>query len=224
MHLAIALPIYRFILPPAQPHEPPPVDASGRQGLSRTARMAVLVFALVMVAEGLVASIMSVHLVTILRERGLTLAAAIALGAFVGPAQVSARFGESLFGTRFHPSLTMVVAVGAIGVGVALLQILPASAAAVALVAYGAGIGLVSIARGALPLYLFGPLEAPVINGRLARLFAVVQAIAPSLGALMISRLGGGATLWVLSGVAALSLVAAIALRRIAVRLNAADS
>ena len=167
-------------------------------------------------AETLVASIISVHLVTLLRERGLTMAAAIGLGVFIGPTQVSARFGESLFGARIHPSLTMIVAVGAITLGVGLLPILPLSVAAGALMAYGAGIGLVSISRGSLPLYLFGPLEAPVISGRLGRPIAVTSALAPSIGAFLITRLGGPTTLGILTAVSVISVAAAIALRRLA--------
>jgi hypothetical protein len=167
-------------------------------------------------SETLVASIVSVHLVTLLRARGLTMAAAIGLGVFIGPTQVSARFGESLFGTRIHPSLTLLVAVAFITLGVALLPILPLSVAAAALMAYGAGIGLVSISRGSLPLYLFGPLEAPVISGRLGRPIAVTSALAPSIGAVLIGRLGGPASLWVLAAISALSVAAAVALRRLA--------
>jgi hypothetical protein len=176
-------------------------------------------FAIVMMAETLVASIISVHLVTILRERGLTLAAAVALGVFVGPAQVSARFGEGVFGARYHPSLTMIVAVASIMTGVGLLSVLPTAALPVALVGYGAGIGLVSVARGSLPLYLFGPYEAPVISGRLGRPVAVTQALAPSIGAFMITGLGATASLWVLSGLAAVSVAAAVWLRRLASRM-----
>jgi len=220
MHLAIALPIYRLVLPPAEPQGDTANAASGAgPGLSPTARAAVLTLGVVLMAETLAASIVSVHLITLLGERGLTVAAAIALGAFIGPTQVSARFGESLFGARYHPSLTMIVAVAAIMLGVGLLAVLPLSLAVVALMAYGAGIGLVSVARGSLPLYLFGPLEAPVISGRLARPIAVIGALAPSVGAFLITRLGGIATLWILTGLAAISLVAAVALRQLSHRL-----
>jgi hypothetical protein len=218
MHLAVALPIYRFLLPAAEPHVEPVSQggAARAEALSRTARAAVVALGAVLMAETLVASIVSVHLVSLLRERGLTMAAAIALGAFVGPTQVSARFGESLFGAHYHPTLTMIAAVAAIMVGVGLLPVLPLSAAVVALMAYGAGIGLVSVARGSLPLYLFGPLEAPVISGRLGRPIALTSALAPSVGAFLITRIGGAATLWLLCAVAAISVAAAIVLRRLA--------
>ena len=83
-------------------------------------------------------------------------------------------------------------------------------------VVVGAGIGLVSISRGSLPLYLFGPLEAPVISGRLGRPIAVTSALAPSIGAFLITRLGGPTTLGILTAVSVISVAAAIALRRLA--------
>lgn len=218
MHLAIALPVYRFLLPAAEPHieTANPGEGASAPTLSETAKAAVMLLGAVLMAETLVASIISVHLVTLLRERGLTMAAAIGLGVFIGPTQVSARFGESLFGARIHPSLTMIVAVGAITLGVGLLPILPLSVAAIALMSYGAGIGLVSISRGSLPLYLFGPLEAPVISGRLGRPIAVTAALAPSIGAFLIARMGGPTTLWILTVISAISVAAALALRRLA--------
>ena len=224
LHLVVALPIYRWLLPAAEPHTEP-LAASAGQGpapaaLSQKARAAVMLLGAVLMCETLVASIISVHLVTLLRERGLTMAAAIGLGVFIGPTQVSARFGESVFGTRIHPSLTMVAAVGAITVGGGLLPFLPLSLAAGALMAYGAGIGLVSISRGSLPLYLFGPLEAPVISGRLARPISVTAALAPSIGAFLIVRLGGAPTLWLLTAVSVASVAAALALRGLARQMS----
>jgi len=224
MHLLVGLPVYRFLLPAAEPHvEAAPgtqnAAAPALSATARSARSAIVMLGAVLMSETLVASIISVHLVTLLRERGLTMAAAIGLGVFIGPTQVSARFGESMFGTRIHPSLTMIVAVGAITLGVGLLPILPLSIAAVALMSYGAGIGLVSISRGSLPLYLFGPLEAPVVSGRLGRPIAVTSALAPSIGAFLITHAGGQFTLWLLTAVSAISVLAAVALRGQAQRM-----
>ena len=59
-----------------------------------------------------------------------------------------------------------------------------------ALALYGAGIGLESIARGTLPLAVFGPERYPVIMGRIAMPSLIAQAAAPSIGAALIE--GGG--------------------------------
>jgi predicted MFS family arabinose efflux permease len=224
MHLEVALPIYRWLLPDAQKVNR--AGASGQEegphpGLSRTARAAAATLGLVLMAESLAATIVSVHLVTLLRERGLGLAAAVALGVFIGPTQVSARFGEGLFGARYHPSLTMIVAIAAITLGIGLLPWLPTAALVPALMAYGAGIGLVSVARGSLPLFLFGPYEAPAVSGRIGRPVAITQALAPSVGALLITSYGGQIALWALTGVCLVSLAAAVLLRRLSQKLAA---
>jgi MFS family permease len=224
IHLLVALPIYRWLLPDAEK-----VNGAGSAGagegahqeLSKTARAAAVTLGLVLMAETIAATIISVHLVTILRERGLSLAAAVAVGVFIGPSQVSARFGESIFGARYHPSLTMIIAIAAITLGVGLLPWLPTAAVIPALMCYGAGIGLVSVARGALPLFLFGPYEAPVISGRIGRPVAITQALAPSIGAWLIAGYGGQVTLWALTAVCVLSLGAALFLRRLSRKMSA---
>ena len=55
--------------------------------------------------------------------------------------------------------------------------------AAVGLIAYGAGNGIWSITRGALPLALFGPKDYPGIMGKLATRNLLVAAAAPAIGA-----------------------------------------
>jgi hypothetical protein len=57
-------------------------------------------------------------------------------------------------------------------------------------VLYGAGIGLESIARGTLPLALYGPERYPIIIGRIAMPSLIAQAAAPSIGALMLGAGG----------------------------------
>ena len=64
-----------------------------------------------------------------------------------------------------------------------------------ALVLYGAGNGIFSIAKGALPLIWFGPERYASIMGRLARPNQIAQAMAPTPGALMLSAGGVEVTL-----------------------------
>jgi hypothetical protein len=82
---------------------------------------------------------------------------------------------------------------------------------AVALIAYGAGNGIWSIARGTLPLTLFGPQGYAVLMGRLAMPSLIAQALAPSAGAVLLQRYGQ-ATLAALAGLALLNLVGVAAL------------
>jgi len=64
-----------------------------------------------------------------------------------------------------------------------------------ALVFYGAGIGLESIARATLPLALFGAGDYAPIMGRLARPSLIAQAASPSIGAFLMQQFGSETTL-----------------------------
>jgi hypothetical protein len=140
-----------------------------------------------------------------LQARGADFAAAVALGTLFGPAQVGARVIERVFGKRYHPIWTLIAACALMAAGLALLgggfPLL-----AVVIVIYGAGYGISWIARGTLPLALFGPVRFPRLMGRLAFPSLIVQALAPAAGALMIEASGTEATLGVLTGLAALNL------------------
>ena len=85
-------------------------------------------------------------------------------------------------------------------------------AVGLALVLYGAGNGIYSIARGTVPLALFGPVRYPVLVGRLARPVLIAQAVAPSLGAVALTYGGADAAYGVLVALALANLGMAIAL------------
>jgi hypothetical protein len=70
-------------------------------------------------------------------------------------------------------------------------------------VLYGAGNGIYSIS---VPLALFGPARYPVLMGRLARPGLVAQALAPTLGAVILTDAGANTLLGVLLGLAVLDL------------------
>jgi len=146
--------------------------------------------------------VISVHLLTMLQSRGIALASAVALGAMVGPSQVGARFIEMLVSRYHHPIWTKVASVSLVALGLALLWAgIPIIA--LALILYGAGIGLESIARATLPLPLFGAANYAPIMGRLAMPSLIAQAIAPSLGAVLIQLLGAEGALGIVVIVAA---------------------
>ncbi|HST94541.1 MAG TPA: MFS transporter, partial [Microvirga sp.] len=107
------------------------------------------------------------HLLGFLQARGLGLAAAVALGALVSPSQVGARVIEMAFGRHYHPIWTMEASVALVAGGVTLL-LLGFPILALALALYGAGNGIGSIAKGTLPLALFGREGYASLMGRLA--------------------------------------------------------
>jgi hypothetical protein len=161
--------------------------------------------------SSMISTAFSVHLLTILQSRGMGLSAAVALGALVGPSQVGARAVEMLVSRYHHPIWTMVGSTVLVAIGVGSLWMgLPL--VAVALVLYGGGIGIESIARGTLPLALFGQENYAAIMGRLAMPSLVAQAASPPLGALLIRHFGSGSTLGVLFAIAVVDLLLATAL------------
>jgi hypothetical protein len=122
-----------------------------------------------------------------------------------GPAQVGARFVERLFGTRYHPLWTMVASCVLMAVGLGLLLTLPVLV--LAIVIYAGGYGIMWIARGTVPLALFGPDRYATLMGRLAFPSLISQALAPSAGALLIERAGPMPTLQVLTWLAVLNVL-----------------
>jgi len=161
--------------------------------------LTVLAVALTLAAT--ISSLVSVHLLTILRANGVTLAVAVALGALVGPAQVAARTVETAIARRHHPIGTKIASVSFVALGLSALwaglPLIP-----IALACYGAGIGLESIARGTLPLALFGATGYATLMGRLAVPSLLAQAAAPWIGAILLERAGASGTLAVLASIA----------------------
>jgi hypothetical protein len=72
---------------------------------------------------------------------------------------------------------------------------------------YGAGYGISWIGRGTLPLALFGPVRFPLLMGKLAFPSLIVQALAPSAGALLIEASGADATIGMLTALAMINVV-----------------
>ena len=140
---------------------------------------------------------LGVHLLPVLQARGLELSVAVGLGALVGPSQVGARVVEMLAGRHYHPIWTMVASTILVTVGISmLLSDFPDYAVAIAI--YGAGNGIGSIARGTLPLALFGPSRYPTLMGRLAQPILISMAVSPFVGAIAFQRGGPNLLLWLL--------------------------
>lgn len=214
IQLGLCLPLILFVLP-GNGRGAPKVAAGGEAGiqLSPLERRAYLTMMAIMVLAGLIVTIVSVHLLTMLQGRGLSLAEAVALGALIGPAQVTARLVEMASGGRHHPIWTLAGAAGLSAVGLVMLSLgLPLVGAAIFL--YAAGNGIFSIARGALPLALFGPDRYAPVMGRLARPSLIAQAIAPTVGATLLLAWGTDATLWAIAMLAVANLGLTVVLWR----------
>lgn len=212
VQIFVSLPLHAFVLPgvgTATSDAKPPGNGPGNlapntlTGVRRVRAFALL--AMILTLGAVTASIIGVHLLTFLQARGLELAGAVALGALVGPSQVGARVVEMAFGRHYHPIWTMMASVTLVATGVILLVAgLPVLALALAF--YGAGNGIGSIAKGTLPLALFGPLGYASLMGRLAMPSLLAQALSPSIGAILIEWGGPDAALGLLAGLASLNL------------------
>ena len=148
-----------------------------------------VLLALVLTISAGIGSIVVVHLLIFLQAKGADFALAVTLGTLFGPAQVGARFVERIFGARYHPIWTMVASCGLMAIGLVLL-LAAFPILALAIVIYAGGYGIMWIARGTLPLALFGPDRYATLMGRLAFPSLIVQALAPSAGALLIEHSG----------------------------------
>jgi MFS family permease len=193
MHLALGLPMHLILLPAearqptaaAQPAEPPAHarSVSGPEALWSGRRYVMLVWMLGMnfTLQAVISAVMSVHLLALLQQLGLELAAAVALGTVVGPSQVGGRLLEVAFGRQVHPVWTAVAASLFVLAGLVLLPLAHPAVMAVALVLYGAGNGIKTIVKGTLPLALFGSSGYASLLGRLAMPTLLAQAVAPTL-------------------------------------------
>jgi hypothetical protein len=201
VHVLLALPAYLALLPDMAPMRPSDEQArvsANAPTLSRAQAPAFWLLGFVITIASFVSAVVSVHLLTILQMRGLDLAGAVALGALVGPAQVGARAIEMAAGRYYHPIWTLLAAVTLMAAGIILLSAeLPLTA--LWLVVYGAGLGIESIARGTVPLALFGPGQYATLMGRLALPSLVAQAAGPFAAALLVEWGGAFLTLLVLA-------------------------
>jgi MFS family permease len=214
IHLTVTLPLCVFVLPRGERRVPLPGGGRRRSGALRDP--AFWLIAVAGTTLTMIASLWSVHLISIMQAKGLTLAAAVALGALIGPAQVGARVVEMILGGRHHPVWTMLAATLLVAAGFAgLLAGVPAAAA---LVAYGAGNGIWSIARGTLPLAVFGPEDYAPTIGMLATPALLGSALAPSVGAILLERFGADWTLSLMVGASAIPILCAVAILALVTR------
>jgi predicted MFS family arabinose efflux permease len=208
LHLLVALPLQMAVMPPLSrlpAQAAPDPTASTKQAATHGGeRLLFVLLALVLTISAGIGSIVVVHLLIFLQARGVDFAFAVFLGTLFGPAQVGARVIERLFGARYHPIWTMVASCLLMAIGLALL-LAAFPLLALVILLYGGGYGIMWIARGTLPLALFGPERYATLMGRLAFPSLIVQALAPSGGALLVERAGSDATMAVLTGFAFLN-------------------
>jgi len=206
LHLFVGVPLNASV-----PQAPTPSDDAAAQGPElpaegdmhgtppasprHTPAHASFLLALVFAITWFISTAMAAHLFYLLQASGLTLAAAVAVSALVGPAQVVARLMEFGLRRHMHPLLSAQMAALGHPMGAALLMIIGGPAAIAFTVLHAAGNGILTIAKGTLPLVIFGPLGYGLRQGLLMVPARIAQASAPFLFGLLIDR-WGAASLW----------------------------
>jgi len=145
----------------------------------------MVLVAIAFAAMAAVGSAISAHLPRLLAGFGVTPAAAIAAGTLVGPAQVAARLAEFVVVRRVHPLVSARASIALFPVGAGLLVLGGPTFAAPFAILYGCGNGLFTIARGSLPLALFGTANYGARLGAISIPGRVLQALAPLAVALV---------------------------------------
>lgn len=175
-----------------------------------------IVVAAAFAAYSFVPSGLSAHLLAIFGRSGLDAATVVALGALFGPSQVIARIGELAFARGIHPLTVARFAVAVLLVAFVLLAWLGVSVAIAAafVVMFGIANGLITIARGTVPLSLFGPAGYGALIGRIAGPCLVMQAIAPLVLAFVAERTSDPAALALVALLALVAFVGLAILRR----------
>jgi MFS family permease len=204
-HIVIGLPLNLLMLPrlpdatvttkdEPKPHIP----------IDRTMVLLAVAFALVWIVTGAMAA----QFPRILEAAGASHLEAVAAGALIGPAQVLVRIVEISFLSRYHPIVSARLAFVMHPIGALILALTGGAAGSVFAIFHGAGNGVITIARGTLPLAIFGPKNFGYRLGLLGAPARMAQAPAPLIFGFLIDWMGAR----VLIVSSALSLAALVAL------------
>jgi predicted MFS family arabinose efflux permease len=209
MHIVIGLPLNLIFIPKTSRSEASSADG-GKPRIPMDRSMILLAFAFA--AAWTVTGAMAAHFPRILEAAGVSPGQAILAGALIGPAQVAARIAEAGFLSRYHPLMSTRLACLSHPVGAILIGIFGSPAAMALAILHGAGNGILTIARGTLPLAIFGPANYAYRLGLLGAPSRVAQAVAPFAFAILIEKIGLGVL--IVSSALSLSALAALLLLR----------
>jgi hypothetical protein len=179
----VAAPLHALALPrtSADPAVHPQIQGQPPPAVLPARGKAFILVAAAFAAYAFVPSGLSAHLLAIFGRSGIDAAAVVAIGALFGPAQVIARICEFAFARRIHPLVVARFAVALLLCAFVLVAFLGMRAlvAAAFMLMFGMCNGLLTIARGAVPLALFGAAGYGHLMGRIAGPYMVMQAVAP---------------------------------------------
>ena len=209
LHVLLGLPLNRWLVP----RSPPPASvAPAAKATPNGVPWTMIILAGVFGTTWFVSTALAAHLPRLLEAMGATPAAAIAAGALVGPAQVAARIAEFTLFRQAAPIVSARLAAGLHPLGAVLLVLVGAPAVIPFVLLHGAGNGMLTIARGTLPLALFGAAGYGLRTGLLAAPARILQGGAPLLFGLVLDRGGPFPALLLTGMLTGLSLLALLLL------------
>ena len=208
-HILIGLPINLLMLPAVKGAKAA-VAAAVKPHIPIDRTMILLAFAFA--AAWSVTGAMAAHMPRILEAAGATTLQAVAAGALFGPAQVFARIIEASFLSRYHPLVSTRLACLTHPIGAAIVALMGGGAAGVFAIFHGAGNGILTIARGTLPLAIFGPENYGYRLGIIGAPARMAQAAAPLAFGLLIDTMGS--RILIVSSALSLSALLALSLLR----------
>lgn len=190
----VIAPLHAFALPRAAPDAPPLAQASGAPATAAFLPSRGWPFVLLAAAFACHAFLLSgvtSNLLAMLERGGIDSATVVMVGALFGPAQVMARLGDFTFARKTSPLWVARVAVVCMVTAFTALALAGISVVVAGLfcILFGAANGVMTIARGALPLAMFGPVGYGRVIGRIARPALLLQASAPFAVAAVAQRL-----------------------------------
>ena len=210
LHLVLALPLNACL--PSGGKTALPTLSSTESG-PPPSRLALGLLAFVFAATWFNSTAMAAHLPGLLQEAGASTAVAIAAGALIGPAQVAARLAEFGLLGRFHPLISARMAAAAHPIAALTLVTFGSPSAYVFALVHGIGNGILTIAKGTLPLALFGAAGYGQRLGWLNAPARILQAAAPLVFGAALASFGLHA-IWLTAGIGMAALVALLLLKR----------
>ena len=196
LHLLVGASLHGFGLPEdsglAMHHRNPAAPGATSAPGHPTLWLLMAIYA----ATGFVFAALAAHLPRLLQVAGCSPDAAIAAASLVGIFQVAGRVAEAGYLKRLHPFVSAFIATTLHPVGAVLMLIFGAPAAMLFTALHGAGVGLMTIVKGTLPLALFGAAGFGRRAGLLEGPSKICQAIAPIVFSLWLDAWGDG-VLWI---------------------------
>lgn len=215
LHLLIGLPIHVFAVPSLRGTAQATAGAASPTSLPPApGRLAMPLLMGGMTLYAFITAAYSLHMLDVLRQLGRDAATALLVGTLMGPSQVLGRLVEFVFGRAWSPLVVARFAAGALPLAMASMLLLGEPGAYAFALLYGVGIGLLTIAKGTLPLALFGAQGFGARLGRIARPVLFAAAVAPFAFGVVMERAGTqvAVVLTLVMGVAAFACFATLRL------------